>query len=178
MAPADLEQRLARIRVLFLDVDGVLTDGRIWITPRGEEWKVFSVRDGAGIRLALETGLEIVLVTGRSTVAVDRRAEELGIRLVLQGVREKGVCVRELCEERGWEREDTAAVGDDLADLPMFAEVAFSFAVADAAPEVRQAADLVLERAGGQGAVREAVELILRAQGHWERLVAARRGAR
>ncbi|MEW6744588.1 MAG: HAD family hydrolase [Planctomycetota bacterium] len=162
---------LSDIQLLVLDVDGVLTDGSIWLAPSGEEVKPFFVRDGAAIRWLLESGLRAALVTGRSSETVRRRASELGIERVTMGATDKGRAFDELLEREGLEPRQVAYMGDDLADLPAMTRAGFAFTVPDAPPEVRQRAHHVTTAAAGRGAVREAIELLLRAHGLWDALV-------
>ncbi len=162
-----LIRKARRVRVLFLDVDGVLTDGRIYYDPLGQEIKVFHVRDGMGIRFLLDNGIEVGLLSARVSKAVDRRAEELGLTLVYQGVKEKTRILETLMQERGWTPDQIAYMGDDFIDLPVMHSVGFSITVQDAPEEVRKAADYVTRSGGGNQAVREAAELILKAQRKW-----------
>jgi len=162
-----LDQRLAKIQLVILDVDGVLTDGRILYLPDGSEVKIFHVRDGTGIRMGMRAGLEFVIISGRTSSAVTKRAAELGISEVHQGHRDKGKIAEELILRKGLTSDQTSAIGDDLLDIPVFNTVGVAFAVADAAPEARQHADITLTMPGGRAAVREAVELILKAKGCW-----------
>ncbi len=159
------QDRTRGIRLLVLDVDGVLTDGRILLTDRGEEAKAFHVKDGLGLRMLMERGVQVALVSGRRSAAVEKRAGELGIREVHQGVSDKQALCRALRERGGLEREEVACIGDDLPDLGMFAEAGLRIAVADAAPELRRAADRVTAAPGGCGAVREACEWLLASRG-------------
>ena len=163
---------LARLRLVVSDVDGVLTDGRIAFDADGRRQGVFSARDGMAVQLARAAGIEIALVSGARSQAVAVRARELGIGRVYQEVERKDVVIASLLAEMQLEASEAAMLGDDLNDLPAFRAVGTSFAVADAAPEVRRAADHVTQAAGGAGALREVVESILRAQGSWERIVA------
>lgn len=165
--PAQIEARAQNVRVLMLDVDGVLTDGRLWFLADGIEAKAFHVRDGLGIQLMLASGCQVALISGRDSVATRARAEELGIQLLYLGISDKVAAFEDVLERLGLEPENAAYVGDDLPDLPMMARVGLSFAVADAAPEIRSAAHVVLRVNGGQGAVREACERILKARGAW-----------
>jgi 3-deoxy-D-manno-octulosonate 8-phosphate phosphatase (KDO 8-P phosphatase) len=162
-----LRVRLRRVRLLVLDVDGVLTDGRLYYTSRGETFVAFHILDGHGIKLAGQCGLAVAIVTGRHSPMVARRARELGVRLLMQGVEEKGRALERLLRRCRLEASEAAAMGDDLLDLPMLTRVGLALAVPDAAAEVRAAAHYVTRRPGGLGAVREAIELILRAQGTW-----------
>ncbi len=169
----DFEARLKKIRLLALDVDGVLTDGTINIGSSGELFKGFNARDGLGISCALKNGLEIAVITGRRSEIIHRRAEELGIRLLLEGVRQKGRELDRIAAGLGLCREETAYMGDDLNDLPAFMAAGTAFAPADASEDVKKYAAAVTAACGGRGAVREAIEMILRAQGKWERIAAS-----
>lgn len=173
---ADLESRLARVRLLLLDVDGVLTDGSITYTSDGGEAKTFHVRDGVGLRLWREAGNMAAIITGRSSAAVERRAAELGIAVVRQGVGEKGAVAEEVLRVCGVGWEETAAIGDDVPDIPLAARALVGFAVADACAELRDAAAIVTASPGGRGAVREVVERLLRARGGWEPALEKYRG--
>lgn len=154
----------AAIRLVVLDVDGVLTDGRLWFGPDGELLKAFHVRDGAGIKALLGAGVEVAIVSGRRSAAVGQRAAELGIRHLRQGCENKVVALRELLTEVGVPADATACVGDDTPDLPLMALVALPIAVADAHPDVLAAARYVTRAAGGAGAVREVCDLLLDAR--------------
>jgi len=166
-----LADRCAPIELLVLDVDGVLTDGRIVYAGAGEEIKAFHVRDGSGIRLWQNAGKRAAIITGRTTLAVARRAAELGIDLVIQGAADKRVALRSILDTTGLRPEQAAGIGDDLPDLPILRAVGLALAVADACAEVRHAAHFVTQAPGGGGAVREAIELLLRCQGSWQRVV-------
>ena len=150
-----------RIRLLILDVDGVMTDGRLWFGPDGEIMKAFHVRDGVGIKAVLGAGIEVAIISGRRSAAVERRAMELGIRHVRQGCDNKAQVLRELLAELGVASVDAACVVDDTPDLPMMAIVALPIAVADAHPDVVAAARHVTVAAGGCGAVREACDMLI-----------------
>jgi YrbI family 3-deoxy-D-manno-octulosonate 8-phosphate phosphatase len=155
------------IKLFILDVDGVMTDGRIIMNARGEEIKRFHVRDGYGIRRLLDAGIDVVIITGRKSKAVEYRAKELGVQEIYQGVKEKGALCRELLEHKNLTKDQVCCMGDDLPDLSMFIQAGTCIAVADAAVEVRNAASYVTEKKGGHGAVREVCELILKAQQNW-----------
>ena len=160
--------RVARgIRLLLLDVDGVLTDGRLIYGPSGETTKVFNVRDGHALVVAREVGLEVAIVSGRSSAAVKRRMSELGVRDVHQGVRDKAALLQQLCARRGLGPDAVAFMGDDLPDLPLMRRVGLALAPADAVPPVRREAQWISRRRGGDGAVREAIEWLLGARGVW-----------
>lgn len=165
--PAQIESRAKRIRVLVLDVDGVLTDGRLTYLPGGGESKTFHVRDGLGIQLLIASGCKVAVVSGRESEVVARRARELNIDLVLLGIADKVEAYETVLMELDLTDEDVAYVGDDLPDLPLLRRAGLAFAVADAAPEVRAAAHVVLRAGGGQGAVREACERILKSKSAW-----------
>lgn len=168
----DLAARARRVRLLLLDVDGVLTDASVVIAANGQETKRFSIRDGAALVWARQSGLEVGLLSGRASEATTRRAAELGIDLVIQGGPEKREPFRRLLAERGLGADEVAYMGDDLADLPVLAEAGLAAAPADAAPEVASRAHWISAHNGGNGAVREFIELILRARGQWDPLVA------
>ena len=167
LSPAELEARAKRVRLLVLDVDGVLTDGRVTYLEGGGEAKTFHVRDGLGVQLLLASRVRVAILSGRESEPVERRAAELGIAPVLQGIDDKVSGLERILTELDVPAEDTAYIGDDLPDLAVFARVGLAMAVADAAPELRQAAHVVLRAGGGQGAVREAAEQLLRARGAW-----------
>ena len=171
---ADLLARARRVRLLLLDVDGVLTDGTVVIPNNAGESKAFSIRDGAALVWAREAGLEIGLLSGRRSGATSRRASELGIDIVLQAGPDKRGQFESLLTARGLAGEDVAYMGDDLQDLPVIARVGLSAAPADAVPEVLARVHWTSARRGGHGAVRDFVELILRARGQWDQLVVAR----
>ena len=163
---------LSRIRLLISDVDGVLTDGRLIFDAAGVESKEFHVRDGAGLKYWIRAGHRAALLTGRESTVVARRAAELGIDLVEQGATDKLPALGRLLAAAGCAAAETAYLGDDLPDLPVLRAVGFAVAVADATEEVRAAADYVTAARGGWGAVREVVELILKAQGRWDGIMA------
>lgn len=166
--PPDVWQRAAKIRLLLLDVDGVLTDGSLYFDAKGESHKVFHVRDGHGIKLAQGAGIEIALLSGRRSDAAYHRAKELGISRFYEGLRDKVAVLEELRAALALFAEEVAAVGDDLVDLPLMSRVGLAVAVADAVPEVQAAAHWTTIRPGGKGAVRDVCDLLLQAQGRWE----------
>ncbi len=155
---------LRRVRLLVLDVDGVLTDGRLFYGPKGELLKAFQVRDGHGIKQAARAGISIAIISGRKSAAVTRRAKELGIRHVLQGVDDKLAALRKLAKAKRIPLEDCACIGDDTPDAPILAAAGLGIAVADAHADALGAADLVTTRAGGQGAVREVCDWLTAAR--------------
>jgi 3-deoxy-D-manno-octulosonate 8-phosphate phosphatase (KDO 8-P phosphatase) len=147
----------------------VLTDGRLWLGPDGAEWKSFHVHDGLAIVRAIGAGLVVAVVSARQSAAVARRCAEIGVTEVHQGVSDKLTAYEALCRRHRCRDEVVAAMGDDLADLPVLSRVGLAVAPADAVPEVRRVARWVTRRPGGAGAVREALEAILRAQNCWSR---------
>ncbi len=168
-----LEERLSLVRALVLDVDGVLTDGRLHYGPDGEEeGKAFHTRDGLALRLALNAGLRLALLTGRRSRVVSRRAEELGIEDVMLGALPKLPVFEAWCRRRELDPAHVAYMGDDLVDVPVIRVAGLGAAVADADDSAREAAIWISSRPGGCGAVRELVELILRAQGSWDAAIA------
>lgn len=162
-----LDQRLGEIKILILDVDGVLTDGRIIINDHGEETKAFNVKDGYGIRALQDAGIDVAVITGRKSGVVEHRARDLGIRNVYQGVADKRSACIKLLEERRLTGDQACYIGDDLPDIPVLQYVGMPVAVADAVKEVRDAALYITEKNGGNGAVREVCELILKARDAW-----------
>jgi 3-deoxy-D-manno-octulosonate 8-phosphate phosphatase (KDO 8-P phosphatase) len=171
MLPPDLAGRIAAIELLVLDVDGVLTDGRIVYSDNGVETKTFHVHDGAGVRFWLDAGRQAAIISGRQSPAVARRARELGIPHVIQGAGAKLPALQTLLRQIGLGPDQACVVGDDLPDLPLLRNAGLGVAVADACPELRLAAHYVTSRPGGRGAVREVVELLLAGQGQWQPLL-------
>lgn len=173
--PAAVIKRAKQIRILLMDVDGTLTEGHIYLIsqPDGSatEMKAFSAYDGAGLKLARMAGLRTGLITGRESAATTRRARELDMEFVYQGSAEKIVAYRKLLLRAAVDESAIAYVGDDLPDLPILSRVGFAVAVANAVPEVKRRAHYVTRASGGHGAVREAVELLLKAQGKWAGLI-------
>jgi 3-deoxy-D-manno-octulosonate 8-phosphate phosphatase (KDO 8-P phosphatase) len=157
-------ERARRIRLLVLDVDGVLTDGRLYLSASGEEFKVFHVRDGSGIVALRRAGVEVAIISGRDCAAVVHRAGELGIRHVRQGVADKGEALDALLAELGLAAAEAACVGDDTPDAPMLQRAGLAIGVADAHPALLAAAHWVTKSAGGCGAVREVCDLLLSAR--------------
>ena len=164
----ELKSRIRKIRLLILDVDGVLTDGRIIIDDAGQESKHFDVKDGHGLKLIMRYGIDVVLLTGRSSAVVTHRAADLGIREVYQGILNKIDFFIQFIEKRGINPEEVAYIGDDVVDIPILKRVGFSIAVQDAADEVKEKVDHITGKPGGRGAVRETCDLILKVQGKWE----------
>lgn len=156
--------RARALRLMAFDVDGVLTDGRLYYTPRGDEIKAFHVRDGHGLKLLMQAGIEVAIITGRSSEAVRLRAEDLGISLVMQGVDDKRAAMASLLSRQGFAFAQAGYMGDDVVDLPLMAACGFSATVADGHRDVARRVDYVCRHAGGRGAVRELCELIVAAR--------------
>lgn len=167
----ELARRAKDLDWLLFDVDGVFTDGRLLYGADGEQWKIFHVRDGLGLRLAQQAGLKVGILSGRGNAALELRARELGIDAVIQERSDKDRAFAEFLASRRTAPERVAFMGDDLLDLPVMRRCGLAFAPADAVAEVRERADRVLSGRGGAAVVRELCELILRARGDWERLV-------
>jgi 3-deoxy-D-manno-octulosonate 8-phosphate phosphatase (KDO 8-P phosphatase) len=162
---AEVLSRAAAIRLLVLDVDGVLTDGRLYFSAAGETMKTFHVRDGAGIAQLLRAGIEVAVISGRNSLAVDARMAELGVRWVRQKVSDKLAVLRELLTELRLTNETVACMGDDSPDIPILQIAGLAATVADAHPSVQACAHFVTAARGGQGAVREVCDLLLQAHG-------------
>lgn len=167
-----IAERARSIEWILLDVDGVLTDGRLVYGAEGEQWKVFDVRDGLGMKLAQRAGLKVGILSGRVSAALERRAQGLELDALMMDREKKGEAFAEFLAAHGTTAERVAYMGDDLVDLPVLRRCGLAFAPADAVAEVRERAHRVLESRGGRGAVREMCELILRARGDWDGLVA------
>lgn len=170
MTQIDLEERAAQVKLLLMDCDGVMTDGRIWLFEN-EEQKGFYTRDGLGIDLLHRAGLRSGIISGRRSSAVESRARALGISFVRQGCEDKRAAFVDTLAQAGVTKAEVAFIGDDLNDIPLMLQSGLGIAVADAAVETREHAHYVTKAAGGQGAVREVVELILKAQGCWNDLI-------
>lgn len=168
---ADLIARICNIRWLLSDVDGVLTDGGIFLDNQGIETKRFDVKDGHGIKLLQRAGIQVALLTGRTSNVVVQRAHELKITEIFQGVNDKKLAYVTFKTRIGLTDQDIAYIGDDVVDIPILRQVGVAFAVHDAVDEVKAVADSVTSRPGGHGAVREVAELILKTQQHWETLM-------
>ncbi len=177
LPPDELAARCVPITLLVLDVDGVLTDGIIEVDDRGVESKHFYVRDGSAITLWRRAGHRVAILSGRWAPVVDRRASELGIAPVIQGASDKREAFRKLLDDLQLKPEQVCYMGDDLPDLPVLLTAGLAACPADAAPEVREVAQIVASAPGGRGAVRDLVEFILKQQGRWDNLVANYRPA-
>lgn len=161
----DVKQRAARIKLVVFDVDGVLTDGRLYYGAGGEELKVFNVHDGQGMKRLQQAGVQLAIISGRDSAAVIRRMQDLGIEHVFQGDERKLPIFERLLQKLGLTPEQAACVGDDLPDLPLLQKAGLAVAVANALPALKQAAHHVTGARGGRGAAREICDLILDAQG-------------
>ncbi len=164
----DIQDKAKKIRMLILDVDGVLTDGKVVYSDTGQELKFFDSRDGHGIKMLMRTGVDVAIITGRQSQAVAHRAENLGIATVYQKALKKMEPFIEIAAQKGLADAEICAVGDDLPDLPVLRRAGLAVAVPDAVDEVRLLADHTTRHAGGSGAVREVCEIIMRAQGTWQ----------
>ena len=171
MTESEIQARAARIKLFLMDCDGVLTDARIWVLENGEDQKAFNTRDGLGLELLHRAGLKSGVISGRISSALKRRAERLGMQYVRQGCEDKKEAFAEIIADAGLTHADVAFAGDDLNDIPLMLQSGLAIAVADATSETREHAHYITQARGGQGAVREAVELILKSQGRWDDLV-------
>ena len=165
-----VEQRAARIKLLLMDCDGVLTDGRIWIFD-GDDQKAFNTRDGLGLELLHRAGLTSGIISGRESTALQYRAEGLGMLFIYQGVENKVSAFEHILQKSALNRSEVAYIGDDLNDIPLMRRSELAVAVADAAEETKSHAHYVTRAVGGDGAVRETIELILKAQNRWDELI-------
>jgi 3-deoxy-D-manno-octulosonate 8-phosphate phosphatase (KDO 8-P phosphatase) len=169
--PSSIEKRASRIKLLLMDCDGVLTDGRLWLTEDGDDQKSFNTHDGLGLSLLHRAGLHSGIISGRNSRAVTRRASELGVEFVRQGDPDKIEAFEQLMRLAGVNSNEVAFIGDDLTDIPVMQRSALAVAVADAVAETRSVAHYVTRAEGGHGAVREVIEIILKSQGRWQGLV-------
>ncbi|MDO4905774.1 MAG: HAD-IIIA family hydrolase [Lautropia sp.] len=172
----DIRNAARQIRLLAMDVDGTLTDGRIWIGSQGEIAKSFSVRDGFGIKLLQKAGIQLAVITGRRSTIVEQRATELGIDHVFQGVVDKRATLKTLCEQLGIGLEETAFMGDDWPDLSAMQACALPVAPVDAVPEVLAAARWIATARAGEGALREFANFLLNSRSDYQALLAQYRG--
>ena len=168
---SDLKEKLRRIRILILDVDGVLTDGGVIYGNGDIEIKKFNIKDGLGIKLLIRSGITVAVITGRSSKALARRLHELGVSLIYDGVKDKIPALNEILEKTDAVFNETAFIGDDLPDIPVLKRAGLAVAVADAQDDVKRIAHMITEKPGGRGAVRETAEAILKAKGLWESIV-------
>ena len=171
MTTSSVQERAQRVRLILLDVDGVLTDGTVIMHGDGTESKGFHIRDGAAIVWAMQAGIEVGMLSARASAATAQRAAQLGMKIVAQGAISKPTEFERIVAENDLVDEDVAYMGDDLLDIPVLRRSGLSAAPADAAEEVRAAAHWVSNHRGGRGAVREFIELVLRSQGRWDTIV-------
>jgi 3-deoxy-D-manno-octulosonate 8-phosphate phosphatase (KDO 8-P phosphatase) len=167
----ELKEKIKRIKLLVLDVDGVLTDGRIIYDFEGRELRFFDAQDGTGVRILFSAGIKTILATILPSRAIERRAKDMKVERVFQGIFPKIKILEEILREHDVKTEEICFVGDDLVDLGLMKSVGVPVAVANACEEIKKEASYVTQRTGGRGAVREIVELILRTQGKWDELV-------
>ena len=172
MADQTVEHRAAQIKLLLMDCDGVMTDARIWLTPDGDEQKAFHARDGQGISVWHRAGWESGIISGRASSSVERRAHELKMKYVHQYAKAKLVALETVLTEAAVIADECCYIGDDLGDVGVMRQVGLAVAVADAADEAKAVAHYVTTLQGGKGAIREVIELILKAQGRWEDVIA------
>ncbi len=168
---SSIDRRASRIKLLLMDCDGVLTDGRLWLLENGDEQKSFNTHDGLGLHLLHRAGLKSGIISGRKSSGVERRARELAIEFVRQGDPDKIEAFEDVLRLAGVDESEVAFIGDDLTDIPLMQRSELAIAVADAVGEARSVAHYVTQAEGGRGAVREVIELILKAQGRWNNLV-------
>jgi 3-deoxy-D-manno-octulosonate 8-phosphate phosphatase (KDO 8-P phosphatase) len=166
-----LHDKASKVRLMAFDIDGVMTDGRLYFSPQGDEMKSFFSRDGLGIKMLQKTGIKIAIITGRDSPIVARRAENLGIELVFQGVKDKRATMAQLLEDEGLDFALAGYMGDDVVDLGVMCACGFSATVPDCHGTVRQIADYVAQAPAGAGAVREVCELLLQARGSWDKIL-------
>jgi 3-deoxy-D-manno-octulosonate 8-phosphate phosphatase (KDO 8-P phosphatase) len=166
-----LPNKLKGIQLLLLDVDGVLTDGSIIYSDKTSETKVFNVKDGLGLKLVLESGIKVGVVTGRKSKALHRRCRDLGIRYLYDGVQQKAQLLDKIAAETGVGADHTAFIGDDIPDIPLMKRVGLPIAVADAHELVQDCSEWITAAPGGRGAVREVCDALLKVRGDWEKLV-------
>ena len=166
-----ITKKLKKIKLLLLDVDGVLTDGSIYYNDEGQETKPFNVKDGFGMKMLMSAGIELGIVTGRRSKALAHRCRDLGIDLIFDGISDKSSVLDEIQQRTENSAENIAFVGDDIPDLALMRRIGVSIAVADAHEKVREYADWVTSAPGGAGAVREVCEAILKSQGAWDNIL-------
>jgi 3-deoxy-D-manno-octulosonate 8-phosphate phosphatase (KDO 8-P phosphatase) len=169
--PTSVARRAARVKLLLMDCDGVLTDGRIWVLENGDDQKCFNAHDGLGLDLLHRSGIKSGIISGRQSSALERRAQALRVAYLRQGCENKVAAFEEILAEAELTPSDVAFIGDDLNDIPLMRRSELAVAVADAAAEAKLNAHVVTNAAGGHGAVRETVELILKAQNRWDELI-------
>ena len=164
---ASLIKKIKAVKLLILDVDGVMTDGSIIYDDDGKEIKIFDVKDGHGIKLLMRAGIDVAIITARESQVVLHRAKNLGIDIVYQKAMDKVEAFNEILQKKQLSEKEVAYVGDELVDIPLLRKVGFAAAVKDAVEDLKMYVDFITEKNGGQGAVREICELILKTQGKW-----------
>lgn len=167
----EIQEIAKNIKLLILDVDGVLTDGKIILDNQDNEYKAFHVRDGHGIKMLIKAGVKVAFITGRYSIVVKRRARELGVKDVFQRCHDKGLAYRKLLTKYNLKNEEVSYIGDDIVDIPLLKLCGLPIVVKDADKEVKSFAKFVTEKKGGSGAVREICDLILKAKGFYERII-------
>lgn len=167
----DLLDKAQPIKLVAFDIDGIMTDGRLYFTSLGDEIKAFNVKDGLGLNLLRKSGVEVAIITGRTSELVNRRARDLKIGKLIQGREDKKIALLELMQQENLAAEQIAYMGDDLPDLPAIRHAGLGVTVADALPIVKQHADLITEAKGGDGAVREFCDWLLQAQGNLDKVL-------
>jgi 3-deoxy-D-manno-octulosonate 8-phosphate phosphatase (KDO 8-P phosphatase) len=172
MGSYSVQERARQIRLLALDVDGILSDGRLTFTNNGDELKSFDVQDGFGLKCIQDSGIQVAVITGRSSAIVQHRMQSLGISHIIQGREDKGAALRDLCAEIAIDLQETAYMGDDWPDLTALGLVGLAVTVPNAHIEVRKRVHLVTQARGGQGAVREVCDLLLESQGKYDEILA------
>ncbi len=163
-----MNENLRKLKLFIFDVDGVLTDGNLYYSPSGEELKVFFVRDGVGIWILKEKGYKVAFLTGRSSEALRKRAKDLKIDLLMENIKEKHKVIKDIMEKYKCKKEETFFMTDDVIDLKACEMVGFVSTPSDGAEEVKKIANYITKNSGGRGAVREVIELILKAKGEWD----------
>ncbi|RLU00846.1 MAG: HAD-IIIA family hydrolase [Ketobacter sp.] len=171
MTQQALLRKAQPIKLVAFDIDGIMTDGRLYFTSLGDEIKAFNVKDGLGLNLLRKSGVEVAIITGRTSELVNRRARDLKIDKLIQGREDKKIALLELMEQENLTAEQIAYMGDDLPDLPAIRHAGLGVTVADALPIVKQHADLITEANGGDGAVREFCDWLLEAQGNLDKVL-------
>jgi len=165
-------RKIKAIKILILDVDGVMTDGKIIYDDDGKEIKIFDVKDGHGIKLLMRAGIDVAIITARESKVVLHRAKNLGIEMVYQKAMDKVIAFEDILKKRQLSAQETAYIGDELVDIPLLRRVGFAVTVKDAVADVKKHVDYTTAKNGGCGAVREICELILKVQGKWEQVTA------
>lgn len=160
------------VRLMAFDIDGVMTDGHLYFSPAGDEMKAFFSRDGLGLKMLARSGVKLAIITGRDSPIVTKRAENIGITLVMQGIEDKRAAMAKLLEQEGIDFAHAGYMGDDVVDLAVMVACGFSATVPDCHPLIRERADYIAAAPAGAGAVREVCELVMKAQGTWEEVLA------